>query len=173
MNVLIIIDMLNGFCRPGHTLSLPVSTAEIEKYAAQRIGQVFAEGGRVIFIGDSHSLSDPEIGHPYKPHCLEGTEEAEIVDTLKPLAERSIILKKNTLSIFLNTGLDKLLKKFKPEEVEVIGVCTDLSDLFALFELKIRGYNVFISPEGVLSLEPGKQREDLEYFKNRLGARTI
>lgn len=172
MKVLLVIDMLNGFCRPGYPLSLPESTSEIENYAAKRIEQIHQMRGKVIFIGDSHSLSDPEIGHPYRPHCLEGTEEAEIVDTLKPLAERSIVLKKHTLSIFLDTGLDRLLKRFKPEEVEVIGVCTDLSDLFALFELKIRGYNVFISPEGILSLEPGKQLQDLDYFKNRLGART-
>ncbi len=172
MKALLIIDMLNGFCRKGYPLSLPQSTAGIEHYAVKRIEQFHQQGGKVIFISDSHSLSDPEIGHPYKSHCMEGTEEAEIVDTLKPLAERSIVLKKNTLSIFLNTGLDKLLKKFKPEEVEVIGVCTDLSDLFALFELKVRGYNVFISPEGLLSLEPGKQLEDLDYFRNRLGART-
>lgn len=172
MKVLLVIDLLNGFCRKGYPLSLPESTAAVEEYAAIRIKQIQQERGKVIFIGDSHSMSDPEIGHPYKPHCLEGTEEAEIVDTLKPLAEKSIVLKKNTLSIFLNTGLDKLLKRFKPSEVEVIGVCTDLSDLFALFELKVRGYNVFISPEGVLSLEPGKQLEDLDYFMNRLGART-
>lgn len=172
MKVLLVIDLLNGFCRKGYPLSLPESTTAVEEYAAKRIKQIQQERGKVIFIGDSHSMSDPEIGHPYKPHCLEGTEEAEIVDTLKLLAEKSIILKKNTLSIFLNTGLDKLLKRFKPAEVEVIGVCTDLSDLFALFELKVRGYNVFISPEGGLSLEPGKQLEDLDYFRNRLGART-
>jgi len=172
MKVLLVIDLLNGFCRKGYPLSLPGSAEAVEIYAAKRIRQIHKEGGKVIFIGDSHSLSDPEIGRPYKPHCMEGTAEAEIVDTLKPLAAKSIILKKNTLSIFLNTGLDKLLKRFKPAEVEVIGVCTDLSDLFALFELKVRGYNVFISPEGVLSLEPGKQLEDLDYFRKRLGART-
>jgi nicotinamidase-related amidase len=161
--------MINGFCRKGYPCSLQESTAGIEQYTASRIRQVREEGGEVIFIGDSHSLSDPEIGHPYKPHCMEGTVEAEIVDTLKPLAERSIVLKKNTLSIFLNTALEQLLEQFNPQEVEVIGVCTDISDLFAIFELKIRGYEVVISEKGLLSLEPGKQVEDLEYFRNRLG----
>jgi nicotinamidase-related amidase len=172
MKTLIVIDMLNGFCRKGYPLSLPESTQGIEKYIASRIKQIHKQGGQVIFLCDNHSLTDPEIGNPYPPHCMKGTIEAEIIDELKPLAEKSIILKKNTLSIFLNTGLDKLLKKLKPAEVEVIGVCTDISDLFAIYELRIRGYNVFISSKGVLSLEPGKQIEDMDYFKYRLGAKT-
>lgn len=172
MKILLVIDLLNGFCRKGYTLSLPESTAGIEIYAASRIEQIFGEGGQVIFIGDNHSLSDPEIGNPYPPHCMKGTVEAEIIDELKPFAQKSIILEKNTLSIFLNTGLDRILKKYRPTEIEVIGVCTDISDLFAIFELRIRGYNVFISDRGILSIEPGKQIEDMDYFKNRLGAKT-
>jgi nicotinamidase-related amidase len=172
MKVLVVIDMLNGFCRPGYPLSLPGSTERIEKYIASRIEKTLAEGGRVIFLCDNHTLADPEIGNPYPPHCMNGTREAEIIDELKPLAEKSIILKKRTLSIFLNTGLDKLLKQFRPEEVEVTGVCTDIVDLFAVYELRIRGYNVSIFDEGILPLDSGKQSAELEFFKTRLGAKT-
>jgi nicotinamidase-related amidase len=171
MKTVIVIDMLNGFCRKGYPLSLPESTAGIEKYIASRIKQFHRQGGQVIFICDNHSLTDPEIGNPYPPHCMKGTIEAEIIDELKPFAEKSIILKKNTLSIFLNTGLDKLLKKFKPTEVEVTGVCTDIVDLFAVYDLRIRGYNVFISHKGVLPLDSGKQTKEMVYFKSRLGAK--
>ncbi len=94
MRVLLIIDMLNGFCRPGYPLSLPDSTAGIEKYIADRIKKTFSEGGKVIFLCDNHTLSDPEIGHPYPPHCMKGTKEAEIIDELRAgklskIAERS------------------------------------------------------------------------------------
>lgn len=172
MKVLIIIDMLNGFCRKGYPLSLPDSTADIEKYIAARITETTKQGGKVIFVCDSHSLTDPEIGNPYPPHCMKGTVEAEIIDELKPLADKSIVLTKNTLSIFLNTGLEKLLQEFKPTEVEVTGVCTDICDLFAVYELRIRGYNVFVSHKGVLPLTQDKQTEYMDYFKNRLGAKT-
>ena len=172
MKVLIIIDLLNGFCRKGYPLSLPDTTADIEKYIATRITETNNQGGKVIFVCDSHSLTDPEIGNPYPPHCMKGTVEAEIIDELKPLADKSIILKKNTLSIFLNTGLEIFLQEFKPTEVEITGVCTDICDLFAVYELRIRGYNVFVSQKGVLPLDHNKQFEYLDYFKNRLGART-
>lgn len=172
MKVLIIIDMLNGFCRGGFPLSLSVSTADIEKYIAAKINETHEQGGKVIFVCDNHSLTDPEIGNPYPPHCMTGTIEAEIIDELKPLADKSIVLTKHTLSIFLNTGLEKYLQEFNPTEVELTGLCTDICDLFAVYELRIRGYNVFVSYQGVLPLDPNKQIEYMAYFKNRLGAIT-
>ncbi len=172
MKVLLVIDMLNGFCRKGYPLSLPDPTERIEKYITNRIEKTLQEGGKVIFLCDNHVPTDPEINNPYPPHCMQGTREAEIINELKPLAEKAIILPKHTLSIFLNTGLDKLLKKFKPEEVEVTGVCTDIVDLFAVYELRIRGYNVFITDEGVMPLDSGRQSKEIEFFKLRLGAKT-
>lgn len=172
MKVLIVIDMLNGFCRQGYPLSLPDSTGDIEEYILSRGEEILKENGKVIFVCDSHSMSDPEIGNPYPPHCMKGTVEAEIVDELKPLVNKATVLTKHTLSIFLNTPLEKILKELKPEVVEVSGVCTDICDLFAVYELRIRGYNVFLSPKGVLPLDPNNQYEFLDYFKNRLGARV-
>ncbi|HEY6975922.1 MAG TPA: isochorismatase family cysteine hydrolase [Chitinophagaceae bacterium] len=172
MKVLIIVDMLNGFCRRGYPLSLPGSTADIEKHILSRGEEILKENGKVVFVCDSHLMTDPEIGNPYPPHCMKGTAEAEIVDELKPLANNATVLTKNTLSIFLNTQLEKILKELNPEIVEVAGVCTDICDLFAVYELRVRGYNVFVSPKGVLPLDPDKQHEYLDYFKNRLGARV-
>ena len=171
MKVLIIIDMLNGFCREGYPLSLPVSVAETEDYIVSRIKETNMEDGKVIFVCDNHTYDDPEIGDPYPPHCMAGTEEAEIVDTLLPFAKHAIVLKKHTMSILLNTGLEEILMKLNPEEIEIAGVCTDICDLFAVYELRIRGYHVFVSPDGVLSLEQHNQEMFLDYFKRFLGVR--
>jgi len=170
MKILIIIDMLNGFCRKGYPLSLPAPTSGIENYIAARISEVLDENGKVIFACDSHSQADPEIGNPYPPHCMEGSIEAEIVDTLKAFADKAIVLKKSTLSIFLNTGLEKILNELKPAQIEVADVCADISVLFSVYELRIHGYAVHVSQKGVLALDSDKQNEYLDYFKNRLGA---
>lgn len=172
MKVLLVYDMLNGFCRKGYPLSLPEPTAEIEKYIYSKIIETQQEGGKVIFLCDNHSMTDPEIGHPYPPHCMHGTVEAEIIDELKPLAEKSIVLTRNTIGIFQNTELDKYLQEYKPEEIEVTGVCTDIGVLFAVYELRIRGYEVFVSQHGVLPLIPSKQPGYLAYYEDRLGVRT-
>jgi nicotinamidase/pyrazinamidase len=171
MKTLIIIDMLKGFCRGGYPLSLSQSTQSIEKYIALRIEETFREQGKIIFICDNHTNKDPEIGNPYPSHCIKGTIESEIIDELKPYTAKATVLTKNTLSIFYKTSLDKLLNEYNPLEVEITGVCTDISVLFAVFEMRIRGYNVFVSQHGVLPLDINKQVEFLEYFKNRLGAR--
>ncbi len=172
MKVLIVVDMLKGFCRKGYPLSLPDYSTDIEKYILSRGKEILEEGGKVIFVCDSHSMTDPEIGNPYPPHCMKGTIEAEIVDELKSLADKATIHTKNTISIFLNTQLEKILEELEPEVVEVTGVCTDICDLFAVYELRMRGYDVFVSHKGVLPLDSNKQDEYLDYFKNRLGARV-
>lgn len=170
MKVLIVVDMLNGFCRKGYPLSLQGSTKKIEQYIAKRIIEINRQKGKVIFMCDRHSPSDPEIGRPYPPHCMAGTVEADIIDELKPFSEKSIVLTKNTLSVFLNTGLEKVLRKIKPTEVEITGVCTDICDLFAVYEFRIRGYNVTVSSKGVMSLVQRKQKEFLAYYRDKLGA---
>src|SRR5437868_12238036 len=119
MKVLIVIDMLKGFCRPGYPLSLPDSTVDIEKHILSRGEEILKEHGKVVFVCDSHSMTDPEIGNPYPPHCMKGTVEAEIVDELKPLAAKATVLTKNTISIFLNTQLENILKELKPVPVVV------------------------------------------------------
>ncbi len=172
MKVLIIIDMLNGFCKSGYPLSLNTSTENIEKYIYLRAETYLSNKDKVIFICDSHKLEDSEINNPYPPHCMCGTEEAEIIDSLEPLIEHSTILRKNTLSIFYKTDLETLLSELNPTEVEITGVCTDICDLFAVYELRIRGYNVFVSNQGVLPLDENKQDEYLNYFKFKLGAKV-
>ncbi|MDP1728462.1 MAG: isochorismatase family cysteine hydrolase [Bacteroidota bacterium] len=172
MKVLLVIDLLKGFCRKGYPLSLADSTLVMENYIINRIEKYFAASDKVIFVCDNHSISDPEINNPYPPHCMHGSTESEIVDELESYATKSTVLYKNTLSIFLNTGLEEILKKLKPTEIEVTGVCTEICDLFAVFELRIRGYNVFISSKGVLPLDSKVQNEFINYYKNRLGAKV-
>ncbi|MBU2554271.1 MAG: cysteine hydrolase [Bacteroidetes bacterium] len=162
--------MLNGFCRSGYPLSLNSSTEKVEQYIQTRAEYLLSENSKVIFVCDNHRPDDPEINNPYPPHCIQGTTEAEIIDSLRPLAKNAIILPKHTLSIFYQTGLDALLSSLNPSVVEIVGVCTDICDLFAVYELRIRGYQVFVSRKGVLPYDPKKQNEFLDYFKDKLGA---
>lgn len=169
MKVLLIIDMINGFCRKGFNLSLAQDTKEIERYIKQRIIKYKQSGNQIIFCCDSHTKNAVEFKQ-YPVHCLKGTFEAEIVNSLKQFSTESNTILKNTLSIFYKTKLDSFLKNFKPELIEVAGVCTDICDLFAVYELRNRGYNVFVSYKGVLPLDTNKQIETLTYLEKKLGA---
>ncbi|GHT76366.1 isochorismatase [Bacteroidia bacterium] len=170
MKVLIIIDMLNGFCREGYPLSLPNYNPEIETYIKKQIEEYQSNNDKVIFICDSHKLSDPEINDPYPPHCMDGTPEAEIIDTLSNYKKNALILHKHTLSIMYQTGLESILQELNPDKIELVGVCTDICDLFAVYELRIRGYKVAVLKQGVLPFNPDKQEEFLNYFETKLSA---
>jgi nicotinamidase-related amidase len=170
MKALIIIDMLNGFCREGYPLSLPNYNPNIEIYTKERIEAFLANGDKVIFICDNHKDTDPEINNPYPPHCMEGTAEAEIIDTLSEYKKKALILYKHTISILYQTGLEPILQELNPKEIELVGVCTDICDLFAVYELRIRGYKVKVSEKGVLPLDTSKQKLFLDYFRDVLGA---
>lgn len=171
MKILIIIDMLNGFCREGYNLSLPNYNADIETYIKKQIEKYLSNGDKIIFMCDNHKLSDPEINNPYEPHCMEGTVEAEIIDTLSGYKKDAFkIIPKHTLSIMYKTELESILQELNPDEIELVGVCTDICDLFAVYELRIRGYKVVVSKKGVLPLYIDKQESFLEYFEKVLGA---
>lgn len=169
MKVLLIIDMINGFCRKGFNLSLAQDTKEIEKYIKKRIKHYHQKGFQIIFCCDSHTKNAVEFKQ-YPTHCLKGSFEAEIVDSLNQFSTKDNTIFKNTLSVFYKTKLAKLLKNFKPELIEVVGVCTDICDLFAVYELRNRGYKVFVSYKGVLPLDINKQIETLTYLEKKLGA---
>lgn len=170
MKLLIIIDMLNGFCSKRNPLSLPNSTLQIENVIEKRIIDFKENDNKVIFICDSHSLSDLEIDNPYPPHCLANSKEAEIIDSLKKYSNSDNTITKNTLSIILNTQLLERLETIKPIEIEVTGVCTDICVLFAVYELKIRGYNVVVNSNGVLPLKAENQVFFLNYMDELLNA---
>lgn len=171
MKVLLIIDMLNGFCRNGNPLSLPNKTLLIEKEIEKQIINYKIHGNEVLFICDSHSLVDAEINNPYPPHCLIGSEEAEIVDSLKNYSNSLNTITKNTLSITFNTDLINRMELLKPTEIEIAGVCTDICILFAVYELKIRGFNVIINSKAILSLEKENQQFFLVYMEKFLGGK--
>lgn len=170
MKILLIIDMLNGFCRKGNPLSLPDSTANIGQEIKSRILSYRENKDSYFFICDSHSLSDPEINNPYPPHCIKGTVEAEIIDSLDQYANKDNTLTKNTLSITYNTKLIERFEELEATEIEITGVCTDICVLFAVYELRIRGYKVTVNSKCVLPLKSDNQEFFLNYMSESLSA---
>lgn len=162
--------MLNGFCRNGNPLSLSDWTDSIEKEIESKIKAYRSRGDKYFFICDSHTSSDPEINKPYPSHCMKGTDEAKIIDTLENYANEENTLTKNTLSITHNTKLIERLEDLNITEIEVTGVCTDICILFAVYELRIRGYKVIVNSKAVLPLKSENQDLFLNYMDELLSA---
>ncbi len=172
MDLLIIIDMLNGFCRKGYPLSLQSPTHSIEKYISNLILDFQKENNSYLFLCDNHTKNAPELKQ-YPPHCMKGTHEAEIIDSLIKFSNQDNIVFKNTLSIFYKTDLEKHLNRLKPQNIHLTGVLTDICILFAAYEFRNMGFNTYVHKQGIQAFNNEKQKYFVEYIRDFLGAEII
>lgn len=171
MEVLIISDMLNDFilengplyCGPGSKGIIPV----IKKMA----DRCRKKGGKVIYLCDAHDRDDKEF-RMWKSHAVKGTPGARVVDELRP--ERSdIVVEKKTYSAFYGTKLEKVLKKIKPGEITVAGVCASICVMEAVGELRVRGYNVIVRKNAIADFDEEAHQFALKKMVSVYGAKVV
>ena len=100
---------------------------------------------RTVLLGDCHDPDDEEF-KMFPRHCVGGTEETKIIDELLiPFVKaRGTYIPKTRYSGFFNTELGLILEVLKPEQVVVVGVCTDICILHTVADLRNRYYKVII-----------------------------
>ncbi|MEW5806670.1 MAG: isochorismatase family cysteine hydrolase [Acidobacteriota bacterium] len=170
--VLIVVDMLNGFLKPGAFLYCGDDSRRIIPFVREMVQQYSDAGNPVIFLADNHNPGDPEFT-VYPPHCLKGTEEACVIDELKDLARKEILIPKTRFSGFYGTDLDKILEEIKPELVEVVGVCTNICVLYTVEGLRNRDYRVKVHRKGVASFDEEAAEFALRQMQTVLGAEIV
>jgi len=81
-NAVIVIDPLKGFLEEGY----PLFCGEQARLIIPRISRLLAReqehGSAILFLCDSHDPDDLEF-KMFPPHCVAGTEEAEIIPELR------------------------------------------------------------------------------------------
>ena len=77
--------MLNGFFVEGKPLYCGASARKIIPFVKSKIEKFEKIGDPIIFLTDSHDPDDKEF-KAFPPHCVEGTEESEVIDELKEYA---------------------------------------------------------------------------------------
>ncbi len=119
--LLAVIDMQNDF------VSGALGTAEAEAIVPavlEKVKAAAAAGDDLVFTRDTHHENYPETkeGH-YLPviHCVEGTKGWELIEELKPYAKE--VIDKPT---FGSTDLVKFVADGGYDEIELIGLCTDI-----------------------------------------------
>ncbi|MDF2700360.1 MAG: amidase [Haloplasmataceae bacterium] len=120
---LIIIDMINGFCNVGALKSNRVNALipEIVKLSVK------CEESKIqkIAFADSHSLISPEFTS-FPEHCLENSNESEVVNDIKTIGGYKLI-KKNSTNGFLEPDFQEWLRNNKDiNTFIVVGDCTDI-----------------------------------------------
>ncbi|MBN1855407.1 MAG: nicotinate phosphoribosyltransferase [Dehalococcoidia bacterium] len=163
----LVVDMLRGFLEEGHPLFSGVQARRIIPHVRRLIETEAKQGVHIIWACDSHAPDDPEFAQ-FPPHCIQGTEEAEIVPELGEFSGTTIT--KQHFSAFLGTGLDELLHELKVDTLVVCGVCTDICVLHTVGDARDRGYVVEVPASCVASFDSKNHTFALDHMEKVLGA---
>ena len=131
---LIIVDMVNGFVKEG-TLADPQIAGIIPEI--ERLALIYLENGdKVIAFKDCHNKNSPELNN-FPAHCIEGTNEVELVDELKQYEDKFTVFNKNSTSGFVVPEFFDYIKGMTNlTELVITGCCTDICIINLAIPLK-------------------------------------
>jgi nicotinamidase/pyrazinamidase len=169
---LLVIDFQNDFTPPSGALAVPGGD-EI----AGRINEL-AQPGRFDLIVATRDWHPPdhgsfvEQGGPWPPHCVQGTEGAE----LHPALDRDLIdvvvdkgqdPKTEGYSGFEATDLEHLLLEHRVDKVTVVGLATDYCVKNTAVDALRAGFAVEVDPTAVraVNVQPGDDQRALDEMR--------
>ncbi len=170
--VLIVVDMLRGFCEEGHPLYCGPQSRRIIPFVRQRAEAHRQAGEPLIFLADNHAPDDAEFER-FPPHCIAGTEEARIIPELADLAAEATVIPKTRYAGFYGTNLEELLRRLNPDRVELVGVCTNICVFFTAEELRNRDIPVRVPRAGVASFDQEAHEFALQQMDTVLGCEIV
>ena len=167
-NIVLVVDMVRGFCEEGHNLYVGPAIREIIPRIRELLREEKAKGSHIIFLCDTHEPDDLEF-RMFPPHCVAGTAEAEVIPELAKYPGE--IIPKKRYSGFFGTPLEPKLKELEPEKIIVCGVCTDICVLHTTADARNRDYPVEVTVDGVASFDEQAHDFALEHMEKVLGAK--
>lgn len=123
MKLLVVVDMQNDFV--DGALGTKEAVA-IVPAVEEKVKKAAAEGWDIVFTQDTHEedyMHTREGRNLPVPHCIRGTEGWQIIPQLREHTKGRICLEKPT---FGSNDLAKLAAQRGYEEMELIGLCTDI-----------------------------------------------
>lgn len=123
MDMLVIIDMVNGFINEGALADKNINN--ITPNIINLINKAQAKNMPIVAFKDCHDEFDDEF-KIFPPHCIKGTSESELIDELKPYEDDFIVIEKNTTNGFITQKFLNIVKNHKIDNVYVTGCCTDI-----------------------------------------------
>jgi nicotinamidase-related amidase len=165
---LIVVDMLNDFIDEKGALYCGPTARNIVPFLQQRLEAHRKAGNLVVFLQDAHAEDDLEF-EKFPKHCVAGTWGNRIIDELAP-TNGEPVLAKTRYSGFYGTDLEKVLARYGPEEVEVVGVCTSICVMDTVGGLANRDYRTTVPAAGVADFDADAHRFALQRMQRLYGA---
>lgn len=173
----IVVDMVNDFCKPGGAMVLPGYEALVEPQLAI-IEAARASGAPVVWVHDSHRRNMRRDREWLKrtPHCVEGSWGTEIIEDLGA-RDDEIHLIKRRYSAFFGTDLDVTLKDMMVDQLVVIGVVTNICVRSTVHDGFFLGYEIVVPHDACAATGPREQESSLYDIGTHFGvvsdARTV
>ena len=171
-NVVLVIDMVQGFLEPGHNLYCGDDSRSIIPNVQALLERERRDGSSILFISDHHDPDDLEF-HVFPVHCVKGTEEPDVIPELSDFVTESNVVPKNRYSGFFNTDLDQRLEALNPDKVILCGVCTDICVLHTTSDARNRDYSVEVPANCVATFDPDAHKWALGHLEKILGAKVL
>ena len=153
----LIVDMLNDFCKPGGAMVLPgyerlLLPQQTVIDAARR------SGATVIFVVDAHRQNVRRDREFLKrtPHCIENSWGAKVIDELGARPDDLFVIKRR-YSAFFNTDLDLTLRDLEIDALIVMGVVTNICVRSTVHDAFFLGYKVIVPEDCVAATGPREQ----------------
>lgn len=168
----IVVDMINEFCKPGGKMVLP----GYETLVPPQLSVIEAArqaGAPVIWVHDTHRRNMRRDREFLKrtPHGEEGTWAVKIIDDLGARADE-IHVNKHRYSSFFQTDLDLVLKDMLIEQVVVFGVVTNICVRSTVHDAFFNGYEVVVPHDCCAATGPREQESTLYDIATHFGVVT-
>ena len=169
--VLIVVDMVNGFVYSG--LLHDIECSKIIPRQKEIIDDYLDNGDLVVFIKDTHTQDSTEFSR-MPIHCLENTDESELVPELREYVGRDnvITINKNSTSFNEAPEFRELITNLvNLKRVDEIGVCTDICDFNGIMGLanrlnqENRDVSIYVHEDAVATFNETERREYVEAAK--------
>lgn len=123
MKLLVVVDMQNDFVSGALGTR---EAADIVPYVVGKVVEAVNAGETVVFTQDTHNqdyLNTQEGRNLPVPHCVKGTEGWQIISQLQEYTVGRVCVEKPT---FGSTALAHLAAQGGYDEIELVGLCTDI-----------------------------------------------
>jgi nicotinamidase/pyrazinamidase len=172
-DALVVVDVQRDFL-PGGALGVPKGD-EVVPVLDRYIAAAAAAGVPVFASRDAHPVnhcSFEAYGGPWPPHCVAGTEGAELAPELH-LPAGAIEVNKGTreepdaYSAFDGTDLDRELRDRGVRRLWIGGLATDYCVLQTVLDARKAGYDVLLLEDAIRSVEvrPGDGARAIERMR--------
>lgn len=162
--LLVIVDMQNDFVSGALGTR---EAADIVPYVVGKVVEAVNAGVTIVFTQDTHGedyLNTQEGQKLPVPHCIKGSEGWEIIPQLQEYTKGRTCVEKPT---FGSTALAHLAAREGFDEIELVGLCTDICVISNAMLLKaaLPEAKITVDSACCAGVTPASHRNALEAMK--------